>query len=217
MSETGHLLPLEQTLPPEVQPPLSRRERRKQEVRGRITEAAIGLFTEQGCELTTVEDICDIADVARKTFYNYFASKLHLIKELSDSLLFGETENLLELSMEKCATVPEQLAFFFDAMAVNMEKFERLERVLINQTMADLSMDDGTSGQQLAMLNQAFARIFVEGRRRGELGAVYSPEFLAEIAVGAMNAIILNWLHDEHYPITQRARELGQYLGRGLS
>lgn len=193
-----------------------RRERRKQEVRGRITEAAISLFAERGCEATTVEEICSLADVARKTFYNYFPSKQHLTQELSESLLFGETQNLLEMAMEKHTGTPERLAYFCNHIGSNVARFERLERALIHQTILDLSSDDSQAGPQLERLNAAFAKLFSAGRRQGDVRRDFSVEFLAEMAVGAMNTVMLNWVHrcESGYPINARVRELSRWLQR---
>jgi len=62
---------------------VSRRERKKQETRTRLMEAALTLFRENGYTATTVEEITERADVAKGTFFNYFASKEALLGELS--------------------------------------------------------------------------------------------------------------------------------------
>jgi AcrR family transcriptional regulator len=196
---------------------LSRRERRKQEVRGRITEAAISLFAERGCELTTVEDICELAEVARKTFYNYFSSKQQLIRELSESLLYDETLNLVDLAIEKRATTRERIRFFCAQVSRNLERYENLERSLIHQTLLDLSSEDSRAGQQLGLLNEAFTRLIAEGRELGDVNPNHTVAFLGEMAVGAMNAVIINWMHRPGYPLAERIGELTEFLCEMLS
>src|SRR5690625_7513886 len=105
---------------------MGRRERRKQEVRGRITEAAIELFAEKGCEQTTVEEICALADVARKTFYNYFPSKQCLVRDLSDALLFTETRDLIDLALEMQPDTASRLTFFCLQIARYVARIERI-------------------------------------------------------------------------------------------
>lgn len=197
-------------------PAPGRRERRKQEVRGRITEAAIALFAERGCEETTVEDICARAEVARKTFYNYFPSRQHLITELAEALLFGETQALVELAMEQYTGTAERLACFFEAMRNNLARFEQLERSLIRHTLLDLSVDDTRSSAQLRQLNQAFLLLLEDGRARGDIAPGFEPGFLAEMIVAGMNGVILNWIHDPAYPIIRRIRELNTFLQRAV-
>ncbi len=191
---------------------LSRRERRKQEVRGRITEAALALFAEQGCDPTTVEEICEQADVARKTFYNYYPSKQALIRELSDALLYDETQNLVDLAIEKCSSTADRIRFFCDQTAATLERYESLERSLVQQALLDLSNEDSKAGQQLGLLNAAFTRLLQEGLRIGDVSTRHSPEFLGEMALGAMNAVILNWIHLDGYPVIARIAELSDFL-----
>jgi len=51
------------------------RERKKQQTRTAIHEAAYRLVDEHGLEGTTIDQICQEADVSSRTFFNYFPSK----------------------------------------------------------------------------------------------------------------------------------------------
>src|SRR3972149_6149201 len=67
------------------QTPLPRRERgrRKRDLRSRTLEAGGDLFACQGFHETRVAEICDRADIAHKTFFNHFPTKLHLLREIA--------------------------------------------------------------------------------------------------------------------------------------
>jgi AcrR family transcriptional regulator len=62
---------------------LSRRERKKEETRQKLLEAARALFHTKGYDATTVEEITERADVAKGTFFNYFPCKEALLGELA--------------------------------------------------------------------------------------------------------------------------------------
>ena len=73
----------------ESAPPLSRRERRKLEMRARILETARELFSDQGFQETRVADVCERADIAQKTFFNHFPTKLDLLRETDENFSPG--------------------------------------------------------------------------------------------------------------------------------
>jgi AcrR family transcriptional regulator len=60
------------------------RDRKKRRTRQAIRAAAIELFTQQGVEATTVDQIATLAEISPRTFFNYFESK-----EQAVSLPFG--------------------------------------------------------------------------------------------------------------------------------
>lgn len=51
------------------------RERKKQRTRAALLRTALELFTTQGYEETTVDEIVDAVEVSQRTFFRYFASK----------------------------------------------------------------------------------------------------------------------------------------------
>ncbi|MEY9990998.1 AcrR family transcriptional regulator [Streptomyces sp. V4I8] len=51
------------------------RERKKQRTREALLRTALELFTTQGYERTTVDDIAEAVDVSQRTFFRYFAGK----------------------------------------------------------------------------------------------------------------------------------------------
>lgn len=69
---------------------LGRRERKKRETRRAIRRAAVRLAHEQGVEHVTVEQISEAADIAPRTFFNYFSGK-------DEALIGGSEETTDEL------------------------------------------------------------------------------------------------------------------------
>ena len=71
--------PLPSSDPATPHPSPDRRQRRSAEIRERLFRAALNLFAQKGFAETTVEDITEVADVGKGTFFNYFPSKDHIL------------------------------------------------------------------------------------------------------------------------------------------
>ncbi len=63
------------------------RERKKQQTRRLIADAAAALFAERGYERVSVVDVAGTADVSEQTVYNYFPSKERLVLDREQELL----------------------------------------------------------------------------------------------------------------------------------
>ncbi|WP_106400351.1 TetR/AcrR family transcriptional regulator [Actinocorallia populi] len=61
------------------------RERKKAETRQAVYRAALHLIAEHGFDNVTVEAIADVANISRRTFFNYFADK-------ADAVMYGEED-----------------------------------------------------------------------------------------------------------------------------
>ncbi len=85
-------------------PGIGRRERHRLDVRSRLFRAAIELFGVRGFTATTVEDITELADVGKGTFFNYFPSKEHLMMAYSD----GRVDKV-RAALEKARTGTEAI------------------------------------------------------------------------------------------------------------
>lgn len=77
-----------------------RRDRKKQATRRSLRKAALELVAERGYAHVTVEDIAEAADVATRTFFNYFPSK-------ESAVIGADPERIEELRTNLLARPPE--------------------------------------------------------------------------------------------------------------
>lgn len=80
-----------------------RRERKKQQTRDALIQAALALFIAKGYEQTAVREVTDAVDVSERTFFRYFANK----EDLALSLARDHTDALMrELAARPLAEPP---------------------------------------------------------------------------------------------------------------
>ena len=192
----------------------SRRERRVREVHDRIVGAAMERFTAQGVESVKVDEICEAADIAQKTFFNHFPTKQHLVREIAKEFLHSLLE-LLAAARREGGTTAQQLGRFFSLVADDVERGGPMQRTFVLEVIR-LVHDDRANVQQSRQLYIAFGALLRDGVRAGDTTTAYPLPVLSEIVVGTFNTLMLNWLGIENYPLRARASAMARFLGDSL-
>lgn len=132
---------------------LNRYERKKEETRQKIIDVAMNLFNKQGVDSTTLEQIAEEADIARKTLYNHFREKeaiiclyvQRIIKEQGPEAL-GQVLQLPDTRSRLTAALRKSL----DWMHIDLNKdiyekyfIYRMQKVVQTIRDGDLSLSSG--------------------------------------------------------------------------
>ncbi len=194
---------------------VSRRERRKLEVRNRILEASVALIEANGLEAMRVVEICERADVAHKTFFNHFASKQHLLREIAQHAL-NELLSDIEQARKQPTSTRGRIQHFFEHLAHNVDEADPMHRELINEIVRIIH-EAGDELEQARKLHDAFESIIREGAASGDLTDRYSFETLTEMLMGAFYVLMFNWANLENYPLRERALATARFLADSMT
>jgi AcrR family transcriptional regulator len=199
--------------PPETAD-LGRRARRKLELRGRILEAALELFDQHGVEQTTVQAICDRADVAHKTFFNHFPSKRQLMRALAQ---YGLDQLLVDIEAvrKQPTSTRERIRLFFAQIADNADDAGPMHRELLTE-MVHNAHESGTKGEQARQLHDAFGAIVADGLASGDLTRAHSADTLTEMLMGAFYVLMFNWANLDGYPLRAQALATAAFLADAM-
>ena len=201
---------MSQTSPAPGPPDLSRRERRKLELRGRILERAADLFARHGFSRTTVSEICDQADVAQKTFFNHFPSKQDLFRELAglglESVLLH-----IETARKEGRTTRERLERFFSVVAENATHRELLT------DMVHAVHESADKSEHARKFHDAFGAIIQDGLSAGDVTRRHDAETLTEMILGAYYVLMFSFANLDDFPIRKQALAAASFLADALA
>ncbi|NMA68607.1 MAG: TetR/AcrR family transcriptional regulator [Desulfitobacterium sp.] len=161
---------------------LSRRERKKKETYENLLKSAMELFRRQGYEQTTVEQITQLADVGKGTFYNYFPTKEAVILEYSRR----KYEELIISGREASYSLKERL----NHVLKNWALFMTCERELVWVAVRNRDGAEIDKGLHYGLIG-----ILSHGQRVGEISKDYDPVFLAESLEGMVIQHFMHWYY----------------------
>ncbi|MGB8323967.1 MAG: TetR/AcrR family transcriptional regulator [Candidatus Acidiferrum sp.] len=111
---------------------ISRRERKKAELRSQIISTAIGLFSLHGLDGVTVEQIAEAADIGKGTIYNYFETKEDIVVAFMAGMEAGVQARLGRFGANKRA-LESVLAEFIEFQFRLKKPYHRFVRVFLGQ------------------------------------------------------------------------------------
>jgi len=124
----------------------NRIERKKEQTRRKIIAVAMDLFKKQGFDATTMEQIAEVADIAKATLYNYFPVK----EAILNGFIQGSFQRRNEEWLIKLQELPDTrsrmtliLTELINGIQTEKEIFERFFVYRV-QNMLSLSRDPDT-------------------------------------------------------------------------
>ncbi len=166
------------------------RERHRRRTAALLEEAALRLFAERGVDNVTVEEIAAEADVSRRTFFRYFASK-------EDVLLSDHEDRLADLRAALGARPPDEPALTalrqaFLSMAGRYEDERELLLRRFQVVMNTPSLQARSLGHQ-RLWEQAVTEMVA---RRMDVDPVTDlrPGVVAVTTLAALRVAIGSWL-----------------------
>ena len=195
--------------PPPESPAPSRRERRKLEIRTRIYGVARDLFSKQGFEATTVDEIARVADVAPATFFNHFQSKQALLGLMTGEV-FKTLHAMTSEHLERPGAADEKLRAFVSSATQGIAASRGVARDVLLEFMRSDATPNGPH-PYLERLFEPFVTLIEEGQAEGVMRRDHDATFLAQMAVGMMNSAITNWLADPDYAVEAGLIEAAEF------
>jgi len=165
------------------------RQRKRQETRARLTRAAMTLFLERGFEATTIDDIAAAAEVSRRSFFHYFASKEDVVAAWQENAASTLTAEIVARPADE-----PMLTAAENAIAAAIKRIDPAETA----AMSRLKRDNPALQARDQLKYEKLERALADGlARRGRTKSdQMKARLVAMIATGAMRVGGESWIGD---------------------
>ncbi len=177
------------------------------QTKSRIVSAAWKLFYQYGYENTTIDDIAELSQTSKGTFYHYFNSKDDLLGSLSD-LFDKKYEELIE-TMDPSLSPIEKLVY------MNQELFLMIENTVSVSLLSQLFSSQLITKGERRLLNpdrtyyKLLRQIAVEGKEKGLFRPDLSVNDITKAYAMYERAVMYDWcISDGNYSICQYSEKM---------
>jgi AcrR family transcriptional regulator len=192
-----------------------RRQRRATETRIRLFRTAIQLFAERGFTNVTVENITEAADVGKGTFFNYFASKDHVLGVLAEIQLSKVSEAVKQAPL--CNQSMQSLLHTLARRLVEEPgKSPELARAVITSFLSS-DIVRKLLKEQISVGRAQVAKCIRIGQKNGEINPKLKSETVAiQFQQAVMGSILLWSLHGKP-PLARWIEDSFQHFWRAVA
>jgi AcrR family transcriptional regulator len=187
------------------------RERKKAKTRRTIQEQALRLFTEQGYDATTVEQIAEASEVSPSTFFRYFPTKEDVVAQ----------DDYDPLLMEAIKAQPPDLPPLTAMRAAFRTAFASISQDELDQALARTKLTTSVPALRARTLEGMFATINMLATAVAERAGKDPQSPAVRALVGAVMGVMLpapfTWVEREGAtPLPDLLDEALGYLEAGL-
>lgn len=173
---------------------MNRREQ-KEYTKRILTDSAIKLFKQNGFQSTTVQQITDLAGVAKGTFFNYFQSKESVLHSIGISqIAFLESYYRENIDGKKSAS--ENLRMLFHELAIKNENYGPnliLSTFQIWFSQLQFQEEESVQARRFSEIISAFIK---KGQQQGEFKHTINPFSYTRVILNSYFGTLLYWVRN---------------------
>lgn len=164
------------------------RDAKKRQTEDLLYEEALGLFRSRGFEAVSVDEIAAAANVCRRTFFNYFPSKDHLLARFHREITQAAVQYGRATSERGLPAIFVGLSAFGRLATAEREIGKALLRVMF---ASDVLQDQDE--QDVELLREWLMRELEYGAKSGQLRCRDLDE-VAGLTMGVLSSTVIQWV-----------------------
>jgi AcrR family transcriptional regulator len=182
---------------------LSRRERKKNELKEKIYRTAVKHFRSKGFEATNIEEITEAVDISRNTFFNYYAGKDRVLHEIAQRTV-AYYEQMLHEELDSSGPVTDKIKRLLVQMGHNIQREKSFYRTIFIEIMRS-QVGLVEEANEHTTVDELLGTLLSRGQETGEIDAGLDPYQLAEMLTGIYFLTIIHWLNSKRsYSLSER-------------
>lgn len=174
--------------------PTSRRELNKVKCRVKILKASRRLFSANGYENTTLEEIANKAEISKATLRNYFLNKENLLIGIAEQEIM-EARSMMENELKEIGDSKEKLKKILDKFILDALNYINLARKI---SFLTAGKDSVLYESRIEMMG-IFQDIIREGQENGGFRKDKDVDTIAEIVMSIYFLALYGWRDIDTY------------------
>ena len=166
-----------------------KRKARKENTRKKVFKVALEFFINKGFEKTTIEDITKRANVAKGTFYNFFAKKEDVLVYYLDSKIAQSHEKFRINTGSNFIEQYEALIAYYLKYIFRNKNFAK---ILLKERV----MNQGSKNNPYELkVKQTVAQLIDSAKQRKEISDQIDTSRIVEVVTGINTLYIIYWVN----------------------
>jgi len=172
------------------------RQEKTRDSRTAILESARSLFTANGLDAVTMDDIARESGVSRATVFNQFGSKALILDTIGAGVLRNYL-HILDNIMDSQQSPTNQLLELNRAMAKGISSNQDFYRAIFATMLTIVNRNEESSSASLVRreLDEKLLKLFLRGQVNGDFSSRYDAEEMVKAFENQIFGNISHWLH----------------------
>lgn len=185
-------------------------------VRERLVETALRLFSDQGFERTSVQDVVSAAGVTKGAMYHYFASKDDLLHEIYAGVLRVQQERLDQFAGMNAPIAERVHGAAADVVANVTENLPSM--VIFFRSLHQLGAEQQAEVRRARRrYHETFRAMVLEGQDSGAFRSDVDADLVVDFYFGSVHHVPIWWKPDGSLTGAQVGEQFADLLLASLS
>lgn len=190
--------------------------KRKAATKQKIYETAVNLFTKNGYDETSIEEICEKADIAKRTFFNHFPTKAAVLAYLSEKRLTFLNESITH-TLSKSDNAAQKLLTIINVLGQLNEEEREITGLALAQFFKTGSQDLSPELFNQYTFRMELIGLIDEGKGSGLFRSDIDSGTAADIVIGVYFSTLFQWTSTKlEKPLTSELSQRIQIILQGL-